>query len=110
VCVAAAPAGRINTTAVGLRHGAAGTSWHHMLAPHVCSLDTALLLHHQHSSCDTAGPAEDSTSVLPVHHGGMVACCIACRLLVEEQSLVRVRAEQESLLATMADASSYGTS
>jgi hypothetical protein len=34
----------------------------------------------------------------------------ACRLLVEEQSLVRVRAEQASLLATLADASNYGAS
>lgn len=32
------------------------------------------------------------------------------RLLVEEQSLMRVRAEQESLLSKLADASSYGSS
>lgn len=32
------------------------------------------------------------------------------RLLVEEQSLMRVRAEQDSLVAKLTDASSYGSS
>jgi hypothetical protein len=39
----------------------------------------------------------------------LTAFCVS-RLLVEEQSLMRVRAEQESLVAKLADASSYGSS
>jgi len=39
-----------------------------------------------------------------------VRLALLCRLLVEEQSLMRVRAEQESLLSKLADASSYGSS
>lgn len=34
----------------------------------------------------------------------------SCRLLVEEQSLMQVHAGQESLLAQLTDASSYGSS
>jgi hypothetical protein len=40
----------------------------------------------------------------------LLLTCPCCRLLVEEQSLMQVRAGQESLLATLTDASSYGSS
>jgi hypothetical protein len=40
----------------------------------------------------------------------LLLTCPCCRLLVEEQSLMQARAGQESLLATLTDASSYGSS